>query len=211
MIYLVAALCVFNVIMWIIFGIRFHKIFSPDGMIEKARDGMNRLLRSMQKNTIDNVNLVNETIQKLEQSKIAAERKIDEINRKLELLNAEAGMVQFRESVKKSFIDPNAVYAVNKPVQKDLFEKPDEIHVTDNGASYKEVPMLDARVLEEKPAFEEKTVMEEIPVKVIPKVGPKKSVDEQVMNLFRNGHKVSDIASELNLSETEVQFVIDLN
>lgn len=209
--------------MWIIFGIRFKKIFSPDGMLEKAREGMNRLLRSMQKNTFDNVNLVNESIQKLEQAKIAAERKVEEINRKIELMNAEAGMVQFREKIQEQVkqplrqpvttgIDPNAVYSVKAPVQKDLFSQDvhplktnkDEIIVTTSGAAYKEVPMITTKMVDEKPVPEEN-------LKVTPVISPKKSVDEQVMYLFNNGYSVSEIASNLNLSEVEVQFVIDLS
>ncbi|MCQ2596260.1 MAG: hypothetical protein MJ181_00300 [Treponema sp.] len=231
MVYLVAALCVFNIIMWIIFGIRFHKIFSPDGMIDKARDGMNRLLSSMQKNTMTSVNLVNETIQKLEQSKIAAERKVDEINKRIELLSREAGMLQFQQTVnqtvqqpirqpaKQVFVDPNAVYSVkkneNKDGQGDLFDSmsssgvtpivpKDEVFVTSSGAAYKEVPMISTRVLDETPASDEGA-------QVIPKITPKKSINEQVMELFNNGFDVSEIASKLNLSEVEVQFIIDLS
>ncbi len=209
--------------MWIIFGIRFKKIFSPDGMIEKAREGMNRLLRSMQKNTFENVNLVNESIQKLEQAKIAAERKVEEINRKIELLNAEAGMVQFRDKIQEQVkqplrqpvtagIDPNAAYSVKTPVQKDLFSSDvhplktnrDEIVVTPSGAAYKEVPMITTKMFEEKPSDGDSP-------KTASVISPKKSVDEQVMYLFNNGYSVSDIASNLKLSEVEVQFVIDLN
>lgn len=217
--------------MWIIFGIRFHKIFSPDGMIDKARDGMNRLLSSMQKNTMTSVNLVNETIQKLEQSKIAAERKVDEINKRIELLSREAGMLQFQQTVnqtvqqpvrqpaKQVFVDPNAVYSVkkneNKDGQGDLFDSmsssgvtpivpKDEVFVTSSGAAYKEVPMISTRVLDETPASDEGA-------QVIPKITPKKSINEQVMELFNNGFDVSEIASKLNLSEVEVQFIIDLS
>ena len=204
--------------MWIVFGIRFNKIFSPDGMIEKAREKMNRLLGTMQKSTVDNVNLVRETISKLEQTRIAAERKVDEINRRIELLNSEAGLIRAGENGQKSqirntekpLVDPNAVYSVKVPVQKELFEDEktavvknlsrDETFVTQSGASYKEVPMYDAKLVDESPVNS-----------TIPKITPKKTVDEQVMVLLNNGYKISDIASQLGLSETEVQFVIDLN
>jgi len=223
MVYLVAGICVLNVIMWIIFGIKFKKIFSPDGMIEKARTGMNTLLRSMQKNTMDNVNLVNETIQKLEQAKIAAERKVDQLNRKLELIQTEENMSRYQSSLHETVrqvpkhpqIDPNVAYEVKTPVQSGLFDDlnkgklkviqpEDEVHITSSGASYKEVPVISAPVFDEN-------LGPEMMAQDVPKVAPKKSREEQVMYLFRNGQGVSEIASSLKMTEVEVQFIIDLN
>jgi len=211
--------------MWIIFGIKFKKIFSPDGMMEKARNGMNGLLRSMQKNTVDNINLVNETIQKLKQAQIEAERKVEQINKKLELLQNEANMMQFNKSVSKATaqtsqpkqpaVDPNAVYEVKPPVQNDLFESyresltkviqpKDETVVTETGAAYKEVPVISTKVFDEN-------LVSDIFSKPVPKITPEKTVNEKVLYLFNNGYSVEDIAAKLSVSETEVQLIIDLS
>lgn len=218
--------------MWIVFGIKFKKIFSPDGMVEKARNGMNGLLRSMQKNTVDNINLVNETIQKLKQTQIEAERKIEFLNKKLELLQNEANMKQFTQSVtqavrqnsasqpktaqpKQPAVDPNAVYEVKTPAQNDLFEsyrenltkiikQKDETVITETGAAYKEVPVISTKVLDEN-------MVANVFAQDIPKVTPKKTVEEKVLYLFNNGYSVTDISKELSVSEVEVQFIIDLN
>ena len=215
--------------MWIVFGLKFKKIFSPDGMLDKARNGMNGLLRSMQKNTVDNINLVNETIQKLKQTQIEAERKVELLNKKLELLQNEVNMKQFNQAVvqatkqtkpkspqnKTAAVDPNAAYEVKAPAQNDLFESyrenlttiiqpKDETVVTETGAAYKEVPVFSTKVIDEN-------MVANVFAQDIPKVTPKKSIEERVLYLFNNGYSVADISRELSVSEVEVQFIIDLN
>lgn len=199
--------------MWIVFGIKFKKRFSTDEVIEKAREDMNALLRSMQKNTVNNVNLVNDTIEKLEQARIAAERKVEQINKKIELLNKEVAMKQFHSDIqenirpvenKKPIVNPEAAYEVKIPKQNNLFEHPiemkDETFVTPSGASYKEVPVITTKMYEDNGSGKAE----------VKKIVPEQSIEDKVKYLLGNGYKVSDIASKLGLSETEVQFVIDL-
>lgn len=214
MIYLVGGLCVFNIVMWIVFMVRFNKRFSSEQYINKARDDMNVLVSSMQKNTVRNIQLVKETIEDLEKARVAAERKAEQISKRIELLNQEIDMKNFHQTVQQKVkgvgVDPNAVYSINQ-TQNKILEKPaeqkakpleikDEIHVTSTGASYKEVPVITGNFYDEKDGSRQ-----------VVKVQPKKNIDEQVIYLKQNGLSVSDIASRLNISETEVQFIIDLN
>lgn len=200
--------------------IRFNKRFSAENYINKARDDMNALVRSMQKTTVNNVQLVKDTIQELEKTRAAAEKKVELLNKKISTINNEIAMAKFHESLQNTVkgiseekqeqqppVDPEAVYAVSSR-QQNLFSSlsgtgdlklKDETRVTDSGASYKEVPVISGNFYAEEETGSG-----------IRKINPEKSFNEKVMYLYNNGVSVSDIASKLGRSRTEVQFVIDL-
>lgn len=205
--------------------IRFNKRFSAESYINKAREDMNALVRSMQKTTFNNVQLVKDTVQELEKARAAAEQKVEILNKRINTINNEIAMAQFHETVQNTVkgsaevkrepkpvenrmsVDPNAVYAVSSR-QQSLFghmtesgnlELKDETLVTQSGASYKEVPVISGNFYDGEETGSG-----------IRKVNPEKTFNEKVIYLYRNGVSVSDIASKLGRSQTEVQFVIDL-
>jgi len=102
-------------------------------------------------------------------------------------------------------VDPNATYQVTampdgQPVQKSLFDNTEEIKVTNDGAAYKEVPVIHTRILDERPAS----------TNYIDISHSRRSLSDKVNELFAKGYPVEEIARQLSCSVTEVQTIIDL-
>ena len=103
------------------------------------------------------------------------------------------------------YIDPESSYAVVKTEshQQSLFEEneisetvlKDETKVTQEGAAYKEVPLIITKV------YNDKTIDNKNAVKSLP---------GKVEKLFNSGMDVEEIAAELSCSISEVQFIIDM-
>lgn len=104
-------------------------------------------------------------------------------------------------------IDPDSYVQLKPSAQGDLFDQEpepakiikDEITVTQDGAAYKEVPLIITKIYEDSETEE--------PVE---KVEVKKNLREQVQELYEEGMKAEDIALHLSCSITEVQFIIDM-
>ena len=71
----------------------------------------------------------------------------------------------------------------------------DVTKVTDDGAAYKEVPLIITKIYDDQVNEKKKS---------------NKQIDEKVEKLFRQGMNVDDIAAELSCSIAEVQFIIDM-
>lgn len=94
-------------------------------------------------------------------------------------------------------VDPNAAYEINIGEKKSVSNKTsllkDETIVTSQGAAYKEVPVISAKLFEESNISSSK-----IPL------------NEKVQKLFNKGLSAQEIAAKLSCSITEVQLVIDM-
>lgn len=220
-VYIVTGLCIINVTLWIVFSVKFNKRFSTKSVIEKTRQEMNQLLSELQKNTAYNIDLLNAQADSLRALGTETEKKIEQLNKKIQLLYTESQKVEgarqvqetVRQAVKKdtgtytvphgnrAYINPDSTFKINKPAQKDLFEERievrDEITLTQDGAAYREVPVITSRMVDEPV------------VKPVKNSKDKKAL--QVVDLFRSGHSVKEITQELNLSEIEVQLILDMN
>ena len=53
--YVVVFLCIFNVVMWMVFLWKFKKLFTTDNVIEETRVQYNNLIADMNKNTHNNI------------------------------------------------------------------------------------------------------------------------------------------------------------
>lgn len=80
-------------------------------------------------------------------------------------------------------------------VQKSLFD--DETIITQDGAAYKEVPVITTKIFEEKPVINKTE-----------KLG--REMNENILRLFNQGMEIEEIAKKLSCSITEVQFIIDM-
>jgi len=94
-------------------------------------------------------------------------------------------------------VDPNAAYEINIGERKSNISKTsllkDETIVTPQGAAYKEVPVISAKLYEEA------------------NIGSSKiPLNEKVQKLFNKGLTAQEIAAKLSCSITEVQLVIDM-
>ena len=75
-VFLVSSLTLINLLLWLVFLVRFKKLFSADDIMVKFRDGMESLLRDAQRNTLANINLIEEKTRELKAASAEAERKV---------------------------------------------------------------------------------------------------------------------------------------
>ena len=114
-----------------------------------------------------------------------------------------------QKTKKNTYINPDDSFAVtnNAPShQGSLFDEPevktvlkDETVVTQEGAAYKEVPLINTKVYDDKITWTQK-----------PKTSSESPLKEKVEKLFNQGMQIEDIAAELSCPTSEVQFIIDM-
>lgn len=90
-VFLVSSLTLINLLLWLVFLVRFKKLFSTDDTMTKFRDGMESLLQDAQRNTLLNINLIEEKTKELKAASAEAERKVALLRH--ELQNAEKSAV----------------------------------------------------------------------------------------------------------------------
>lgn len=107
-----------------------------------------------------------------------------------------------RYGVNNSKINPDATYEVVKSdyEQKSLFDDIDRVTLTQDGAAYKEVPLIHTKNLDEKPTSNNYINIE----------SKSRTLADKVGELFAQSYPVEQIAKLLNCSVTEVQTIIDL-
>src|SRR5574344_706536 len=212
---------VINLSLWGIFLIKFKKIFSTDSIIEKTKKQIDLIINDMDQNTDRDISLLNETMRKIknfvnESVKEASNRLKDliaEADKKIKInsnsLFYENQSVErqvknqtkykgtYSSSRAKSTVNPDATYQVTSN-ENDLFSDNkksifnDEITVTEEGAAYKQVPLIITKVLDEKSG------------------DTTKNKNKEVKKLYEQGYTVEQIAIELSCSIIEVQFIIDM-
>lgn len=153
MLYLIISICIINVIFWIIFLVKFKKLFSTESIIEKTREQLNQLVKEIDKAADRDIYLAEETSKRLKAAVNDAEMKMqlfteaserlrgmigeaDKINK---LSNQSNSLFQDFNKIKKSssmnsktskksqpLPDPDAAYGVVSSEQKDLFDDVNE-------------------------------------------------------------------------------------
>ena len=83
MVYILAALIIFNIIMWIIMGARFNKFFSTDKFIQDAHDQVNEMITNLNRHADRNITLIDEKIKELKAVSAEAERKVKTLKNEL--------------------------------------------------------------------------------------------------------------------------------
>lgn len=81
-------LCVFNILMWVVFLVKFKRLFSTDKIIADARDIMNSMLMDMNRNAERNVSLMEEKIRELKEVQQETLRIQGEADRRLSFMEA---------------------------------------------------------------------------------------------------------------------------
>jgi hypothetical protein len=216
-IFFVISVLTFNLILWIVLLIRFKKIFSTDKIIEKTEKTVNHFIKEIDMAADRDTYLAKETSKRLQNMLDDADRKMElfqEATNRLRDMIAEADKINKGQKYTiKPVVDPDSAYEISlknaKPQQGNLFENTDtyspkskaiqknETVVTQDGAAYREIPLIITKVYDEKP---HKLTEEE----------KKKKMPELVRKMFREGAAAEEIAANLNCSITEVQFIIDM-
>lgn len=213
------------IILMIVILIKFKKLFSTEAIIEKTKKQMNRMIVDINNNANMDIELINESTKRTRALLNEADRKMEafkEATQRLRDMIAEAekaskknkrGIIFEKNPLpeippvsrenKNPYIDPASAYrVVNSDLQQSLFEEDnktdlikDEVKITQDGAAYKEVPLIVTKIFNDKP------MNNRISAKELP---------EKVERLFKSGMNVEEIAAELSCSISEVEFIIDM-
>ena len=238
--YLLGFIVIFNVVAWIVFLRKFRKLFTTENIIEDTKAELNKLVADFQKNVHLAITVSDEHSRQLKALIAEAEKKIKLLNdmesRNLSasalrdaISNGGAGNTASGPSVrspKKKAIDSyqknkgrnkisaDSSFALTSKASSDitgendrtLFDEEDSssvsngmidtkvtVNVQRNGDSWAEIPVITPEVyVNEKP------------------VVPKKDKKSQIVELYDLGHTIEEISSELNMTDTEVQFALSL-
>ncbi len=223
----IIVLTLINIGLWLVFLLRFKRLFSTDKIIEKTKARINEIEKQINTVTDRNLYIAKETTKNIETMLNDVDRKMelfreatqrlrsmireaDKINRlsnqSLSLHQDFSKIAKVNSAKKTEQIDKDAVYSAN--VQGDLFTSnentsilKDETKITPDGTAYKEVPLIHTNVLDDIPIFNN----EESYVESKRKISEKK-----VKEKYLEGLTVEQIATELKCSVVEVQFIIDM-
>lgn len=228
-VFLVSSLTFINLLLWLVFLIRFKKLFSVDDTMTKFRDGMDSLIKDAQRNTLSNINLIEEKIKELKAASAEAERKVAILRHELDS-SEKSAVFQARLNMQaESF----SLKEPEKPAAKKGRARASKRGASKIAAAYKqnELPGEDEAVAltglfkenAQKSLFEEPqiTVTKDgdaygkVPIvktKIVASdnpIKPKKPFARRVRELAELGKSVEEIASETDHSTTEVQLVLD--
>ena len=126
---LIICLTSFNVLLWIIFLIRFKKLFSTDKVVEKTADKINKMIKSIDEATERDLYLCGEADKRINQSIEETQKKLElfkEASQRLKDMIAEADRINKISNQSSSlFQDFNKINnkAINKNVNEYLKNK----------------------------------------------------------------------------------------
>ena len=217
------AIVAINIALWIVFTVRFKRLFSADDVIEKTKAEMDNMIRDINNNTVRAIDIIDDRTKRLK-------RLIEEADKRIALAQSEEAkkksLSTLRDTLEKKTVPeasrraantykknaprsrpaPDASYAVTgegevfAETQHSLFDdKQDEVYtkaemnVMRNGTSYTKVPVIKPDVY-----FSETPVV------------PKKNFTKQVLEMSEMGLTIEQIAKQLSCSKTEVQMILDM-
>ena len=218
MLFFVISVLTLNIILWVVFLIRFKNLFSTDRIIESTREKVNKIIKDVDNATDRNTYLTKEMTKRVQKIIDDADVKMElfkEATQRLRDMIAEADRINKGQRISiTQKVDPDSAYELNvheKPAvqgslfeqQQDTYSRPvksiqkNETNVTPDGAAYHEIPLIITKVYDEK----------------TPKNEPEenhKNLSLLVQKKLDQGMSPEEIAQNLNCSITEVQFIIDM-
>jgi len=233
-VFLVSSLTLINLLLWLVFLFRFKKLFSADDIMVKFRDGMDGLIREAQRNTLSNINLIDDKIKELKAASAEADRKVAILRHELQAaeksaalqaqLSLQAAVTSTQEAPKSPAKKGRAKAASSRSSkggsraasaykQNELPGEDEAVALTglfkENAQkSLFEEPQItvtkDGDSYGRVPVIKTKVVASDNPIK------PKKPFARRVKELAELGKSVEEIASETDHSTTEVQLVLDM-
>ena len=222
-VFLTAIVCVLNVFMWIVFLVKFKRLFSTDDIVLSTREELNKMIEDLNRNTSMNVSVIDMKIAQLKEAVSEAEEKIGRAERKIEALNSDLSnaekSAEFRDSLggggrnlaEKSDVENHRYFSVARSpaqqYQQNLSQAPENPVQTDfvgSDSVEKNSQQVAENSVTERNAMPEVTYARE-------QISPKKDFSTSVRELHAQGMDVEAIARALDSTTTEVQFIIDMD
>lgn len=148
MIYVLVAVILFNLIMWIIMGVKFNKFFSTDKFIEESREQVNDMITSINRNASRNIELLNNKINQLKAISAEAEHNIQVL--KTELIKSEKSKI-FQQELDSYSIPKTSSSLFDEIQNPQNFTKENKINSKKNMTLLEEFAQAD--IVEEKKSF----------------------------------------------------------
>lgn len=230
-------ICVFNVVMWIVFLRHFKNLFTTEDIVAGTKEEINKILMDLNRQTERNLSLMDSSISKMKSLNAEIDKKLKLLD---ELKNSAAGTAQLSAKINSKPASGRKVaasaYEKNKPSRKNINSE-DTVVLTRTGEQFSVEPLQTTLFNEKSDFSQSKSKNDEIPVNTdihvdsqgasyaqIPLVSPKVFVSEKfadlsktpetlkdkILKLFDQGYDAEVISKELDCSLTEVQFVLDL-
>lgn len=182
-----------NIILWVVFYIRFKKIFSTDEILTRTQTHLNNMLRDINLNASRNLELLEEKIRLVKSVTAETERKIEELKSELKKTDSIKTFEKHLTSSSKKNKAENKASLTSKykanASQNELFS-----------------------ISEEENSKKDKKLKESFPQISYAKdqIVAKKTFASQVMELKQKGYPAEAIAHELGRSIQEVSLVLEL-
>lgn len=229
---IIALLCVINLVLWLIFFLKFKRLFSTDDVIQKTREQYDLLLTDVNRNALQNIDLIQMKIDELQALIDVADRRLSTIDSEQNFINQKKQLIpeskaekaysrknpkSDNENIASAVIDQDQAFELDfdlKKVKRKSAaavqeEKPARRRnlKSSSSDSLKSEP-LPVTQTKKQPA-ETDNGMPRIYMSANP-IQTQKTFQEQVRKLYDAGYTVDQIAHELNKSTTEVELIVEM-
>lgn len=227
------SMTILNLILWVIFIIRFKKLFSTDSIIEKTKNQMNKIIKDIDAATERDVFLSKEAAARIQNVISDAEQKMEIFNQASQRLRdmiAEADKINKNSNKKSIYKDLGSIpkvetksYNTTSNINAYLKNKSETLSSTQDLVQKEKSNVSVQKDLFDNPDVNNQIEKEDVSEKESPLIitnivqegedevsFDKSDLTENVKYLFNQGFDVKEIASKLSCSIIQVQFIIDM-
>ena len=231
-------LIVLNIILWMVFLKKFKNLFSTDDIISSTRLEVKRMIEDVNRATVKDMDIIESQIKQLKSIIAEADRHVAMARSELERQSKAYNLQTYTSSEMKKKLDvvSQSEFQPRNPAStavsaysriSDGLKQDESYSITSEGSLYlnKESSQINEETKEKvisSPSGTQFTVYEEgASVAKIPQLGPKvtfadnpvkpkKDINQQIRELDEKGYSQEEIATQLQLTITEVQFSLDM-
>ena len=231
-------LIVLNIILWMVFLKKFKNLFSTDDIISSTRLEVKRMIEDVNRATVKDMDIIESQIKQLKSIIAEADRHVAMARSELERQSKAYNLQTYTSSEMKKRLDvvSQSEFQPRNPAStavsaysriSDGLKQDESYSITSEGSLYlnKESSQINEEQKEKvisSPSGTQFTVYEEgASVAKIPQLGPKvtfadnpvkpkKDINQQIRELDEQGYSQEEIATQLQLTITEVQFSLDM-
>ncbi len=231
-------LIVLNIILWMVFLKKFKNLFSTDDIISSTRLEVKRMIEDVDRATVKDMDIIESQIKQLKSIIAEADRHVAMARSELERQSKAYNLQTYTSSEMKKRLDvvSQSEFQPRNPAStavsaysriSDGLKQDESYSITSEGSLYlnKESSQINEESKEKvisSPSGTQFTVYEEgASVAKIPQLGPKvtfadnpvkpkKDINQQIRELDEQGYSQEEIATQLQLTITEVQFSLDM-
>lgn len=231
-------LIVLNIILWMVFLKKFKNLFSTDDIISSTRLEVKRMIEDVNRATVKDMDIIESQIKQLKSIIAEADRHVAMARSELERQSKAYNLQTYTSSEMKKKLDvvSQSEFQPRNPAStavsaysriSDGLKQDESYSITSEGSLYlnKESSQINEESKEKvisSPSGTQFTVYEEgASVAKIPQLGPKvtfadnpvkpkKDINQQIRELDEQGYSQEEIATQLQLTITEVQFSLDM-